>query len=597
MAWQETLQRIVSSNETFRLTVEETIELYNDASLHQLMAVAHHRRCLHNPSNEVTYLVDRNINYTNVCTINCQFCSFYRPPGHEETYTQSYDEIHDRIHELEAIGGSRILMQGGVNPALEFDWYIDLIKALRERHPTIDLDCFSPIEIEGIADKTSSFTLANNHNSKNNLDLTFAAEKTVNTVVHIKSEYVQNYQSDPLLDFFWGPNGSRGDRTQIATGSGVIISSDGYIVTNNHVIEDASKISVTLNDGRELIAECLGTDPNTDLALLKVDQKNLVFAEFGNSDNVKLGDWVLAVGNPFNLTSTVTAGIVSAKARNINILSRNSKESIFPLESFIQTDAAVNPGNSGGALVNPEGVLIGINTAIASKTGSYTGYSFAIPSNITLKVVNDLKNYGLVQRAFIGVIIQEVTQQVMDEFNLPNTNGVLVSGLSDGGAAYEAGIKTDDIILKVENIGVNGVPELQEQIGKYKPGDVVTVIIQRKGEKKIIEVKLRNNKGTTEIIDKNKLEKESSLYGAVFEELNNESLKYYNINSGIKIVSLKKGEFKDIGIKQGFIITHIDKKAVKTINDFKNIIENKKSSILIEGIYPNGLKGYFVLDI
>jgi Do/DeqQ family serine protease len=452
-------------------------------------------------------------------------------------------------------------------------------------------------EIEEIPEKISSFTQTNNNNSKNNLDFTLAAEKTVNTVVHIKSEYIQNYQSDPLLDFFWGPNGSRGDRTQIATGSGVIISSDGYIVTNNHVIEDASKISVTLNDGRELIAECLGNDPNTDLALLKVDQKNLVFAEFGNSDDVKLGDWVLAVGNPFNLTSTVTAGIVSAKARNINILRRNSKESIFPLESFIQTDAAVNPGNSGGALVNPAGVLIGINTAIASKTGSYSGYSFAIPSNITLKVVNDLKNYGLVQRAFIGVIIADVTQQIMDEFNLPNTDGVLVSDLSDGGAAYEAGIKVDDIILKVENIGVNGVPELQEQIGKYKPGDKITVIIQRKREKKIIEVILRNNKGTTEIIDKNKLERESSLYGAVFEELSKESLRYLNINSGIKVVSIKKGEFRDIGIKQGFIITHIDKSAVTTTNDLKNIIKNKKSSTLIEGIYPNGLKGYFVLDL
>ena len=361
------------------------------------------------------------------------------------------------------------------------------------------------IEIEQIPKKETSFALTNNSNTSNNLDFTHAAEKTVNTVVHIKSEYGQNYQSDPLLDFFWGPNGSRGNRTQVATGSGVIISSDGYIVTNNHVIEDASNIYVTLNDGRELIAECLGTDPNTDLALLKVDQKKLVFAEFGNSDDVKLGDWVLAVGNPFNLTSTVTAGIVSAKARNINILRRNSKESIFPLESFIQTDAAVNPGNSGGALVNPDGVLIGINTAIASKTGSYSGYSFAIPSNITLKVVNDLKNYGLVQRAFIGVVIEDVTQKVMNKFNLANTNGVLINGLSDGGAAYDAEIKVDDIILKVENIEVNGVPELQEQIGKYKPGDNVKVIIQRKGEKKIIEVKLRNYKGTTEIIDKNKL--------------------------------------------------------------------------------------------
>ena len=452
------------------------------------------------------------------------------------------------------------------------------------------------IEVEKIPEKESSFSLTNNSNSSKNLDFTVAAEKTVNTVVHIKSEYGQIYQSDPLLDFFWGPNGSRGNRTQIASGSGVIISSDGYIVTNNHVIEDASTISVTLNDGRELIAECLGTDPNTDLALLKVDEKDLVFAEFGNSDNVKLGDWVLAVGNPFNLTSTVTAGIVSAKARNINILRRNSKESIFPLESFIQTDAAVNPGNSGGALVNPDGVLIGINTAIASKTGSYSGYSFAIPSNITLKVVNDLKNYGLVQRAFIGVIIEDVTQKIMDEFNLPNTKGVLVSGLSNGGAANEAGIKVDDVILKVENIEVNDVPELQEQIGKHKPGDNVKIIIQRKGDKKVIEVKLRNNKGTTEIIDKNKLEKESSLYGAIFEDLNKESLKYFNISSGIKVVSIKNGKFKEIGLKQGFIITHIDKISVKTTNDFKKIIENKKKSTLIEGVYSNGLKGYFVID-
>ena len=452
-------------------------------------------------------------------------------------------------------------------------------------------------EIEEVSEKKTSFALTSNSNSTYNLDFTVAAQKTVNTVVHIKSEYGQNYQSDPLLDFFWGPNGTRGDRTQIATGSGVIISSDGYIVTNNHVIEDASSISVTLNDGRELIAECLGNDPNTDLALLKVDQKDLVFAEFGNSDDVKIGDWVLAVGNPFNLTSTVTAGIVSAKARNINILRRSSKESIFPLESFIQTDAAVNPGNSGGALVNPDGVLIGINTAIASKTGSYSGYSFAIPSNITLKVVNDLKNYGLVQRAFIGVIIEDVTQKVMDKFKLPNTKGVLVSGLSDGGAAYEAGINDDDVILKVENIDVNDVPELQEQIGNYKPGDNVKIIIYRKGEKKIINIKLRNNNGTTEIIDKNKFDRKSSLYGAIFENLNKESLKYFDLFSGIKVKSIKKGKFKDIGIKQGFIVTHIDKNAVKTTDDLKNFIQNKKSSILIEGIYPNGLKGYFVLDI
>lgn len=348
---------------------------------------------------------------------------------------------------------------------------------------------------------TQSFKLIKNkYPISNDLDFTIAAEKTVNAVVHIKSEYSNNYDSDPLMDYFLGPNENYSKKSQISAGSGVLISSDGYIVTNNHVVEGSSKLLVILNDGRELNAEIIGADPNTDLALLKIKEINLSFAKFGNSDEVKLGDWVLAVGNPFNLTSTVTAGIVSAKARNINILRRNSSEkNIFPLESFIQTDAAVNPGNSGGALVNPDGLLVGINTAIASRTGSYSGYSFAIPSNIALKVVNDLKNYGEVQRAFIGVIIQDVTQFVMDDLNLENTNGVLVSGLSIGGAAKEAGIEINDIILKVEQINVNDVPELQEQIAKYKPGDVVNLIIQRDGTNKTVKIKLRNDKGTIEI--------------------------------------------------------------------------------------------------
>jgi S1-C subfamily serine protease len=348
---------------------------------------------------------------------------------------------------------------------------------------------------------TQSFKLIKNkYPISNDLDFTIAAEKTVNAVVHIKSEYSNSYDSDPLMDYFLGPNENYSKKSQISAGSGVLISSDGYIVTNNHVVEGSSKLLVILNDGRELNAEIIGADPNTDLALLKIKEINLSFAKFGNSDEVKLGDWVLAVGNPFNLTSTVTAGIVSAKARNINILRRNSSEkNIFPLESFIQTDAAVNPGNSGGALVNPDGLLVGINTAIASRTGSYSGYSFAIPSNIALKVVNDLKNYGEVQRAFIGVIIQDVTQFVMDDLNLENTNGVLVSGLSIGGAAKEAGIEINDIILKVEQINVNDVPELQEQIAKYKPGDVVNLIIQRDGTNKTVKIKLRNDKGTIEI--------------------------------------------------------------------------------------------------
>ena len=317
------------------------------------------------------------------------------------------------------------------------------------------------------------------------------------------------------------------------------------------------------------------------------------YTEFGNSDDVQLGDWVLAVGNPFNLTSTVTAGIVSAKARNINILRNSTKDNFFPLESFIQTDAAVNPGNSGGALVTPEGLLIGINTAIASKTGSYSGYSFAIPSNIALKVVNDLKSYGMVQRAFIGVVIQDVTQQVMNELDLQNTEGVLVNGLSDGGAAYDAGIEVNDVILKVENINVNDVPELQEQIGKFKPGDKVKLIIKRNGETQLIEVTLRNQSGNTSIVDKRKIEAEATIHGAKLIDIEQTELESLNISSGVKIESINKGKMQEAGLKKGFIITHIDKQPIKSKKQLIKTLNNKKGGVLIEGKYPNGIKGYF----
>ncbi len=425
------------------------------------------------------------------------------------------------------------------------------------------------------------------------MDFTEAAQKTVNSVVHIMSEYKQSYHSDPLMDFFWGPGGSRGSRAQVATGSGVVISDDGYIVTNNHVIDDADKISITLNDGRELNAELIGTDPSTDLALLKIEENNLSFSSFGNSDNVQLGDWVLAVGNPFNLTSTVTAGIVSAKARSINILRRNANENIFPLESFIQTDAAVNPGNSGGALVDPTGKLIGINTAIASKTGSYSGYSFAIPSNIALKVVNDLKSYGMVQRAFIGVVIQDVSQNTMDELELLDTKGVLVTGLSSDGAAIDAGIEVNDVILKVESTAVNDVPELQEQIGRFKPGDIVNLVVRRNNENKLIRVELRNESGNTEIFNKREVEKESTIHGALFIDIDLKTMKRLRLNGGVKVQAIENGKLKDAGLKTGFIVTHIDKKSITSTEQLINILEDKEGGVLIEGIYSDGTKGYF----
>ena len=450
------------------------------------------------------------------------------------------------------------------------------------------------VEDENDFEQKSSLVNYNTLNPiNNNLDFTIAAEKTVNAVVHIESEYDSEYHSDPLLDFFWGPNGSRGYRPQIATGSGVIISDNGYIITNNHVIEEANKIQITLNDGRELTAKLIGADKGTDLALLKVDENNLPYTEFGNSDEVEIGDWVLAVGNPFNLTSTVTAGIVSAKARSINILRGDVSNNVFPLESFIQTDAAVNPGNSGGALVSPDGSLIGINTAIASNTGSYSGYSFAIPSNLALKIVNDLKNYGTVQRAFIGVIIKDIDQDLVNSLNLPNTNGVYVSNLSEDGAAKVAGILPGDIILKVDNKEVNNVPELQEQIGRFRPGDKVNIIIRRNDETLLKDIVLRNQNGDTKLLDKIKLSDKNSIYGASFKTISYEEKIALKIKNGVKIQSITNGKLKSAGLKNGFIITHINKESVKSAEEVVNLLKNKDGGILIEGVYSNGVKGYF----
>jgi Do/DeqQ family serine protease len=450
-------------------------------------------------------------------------------------------------------------------------------------------------EIEKNSFKTVN---TNPYNNKENstLDFTSAAEKTVNSVVHIQSKFTAQQQSDPLIEFFWGPNPNN-QNPQIATGSGVIISNDGYIVTNNHVIDNADEIAITLNDGRELNATLIGTDPGTDIALLKINDNNLPYTEFGNSDEVEIGDWVLAVGNPFNLTSTVTAGIVSAKARNINLLTGDRNNNVFPLESFIQTDAAVNPGNSGGALVSPNGLLVGINTAIASQTGSYSGYSFAVPSNLVLKVVNDIKSYGMVQRAFIGVVIQDVDQKTMNSMKLPNTNGVFVRELSEGGAAKEAGIKENDVILKVDNVEVNDVPELQEQIGRFRPGDKVNVIVRRNNENKLIEVVLRNQSGNTKLVNKKNLEKKASIYGATFLEAEETEMRKLKIKNGVKIHSLSKGKLQEAGLKPGFIITHLDKKPVYKTSELLEAFKKNNGGILIEGVYVNGVKGYYGFGI
>ena len=306
------------------------------------------------------------------------------------------------------------------------------------------------------------------------VDFTQAAERSVEAVVHVKTKYYRQQYVDPFYHFFFGRPQQSQQPSAMASGSGVILSNDGYIVTNNHVIEDANEIEVVLNDKRSFAAQLIGTDPNTDLALLKIEATNLPTIEIGNSDDLRVGEWVLAVGNPFNLTSTVTAGIVSAKARSINILNSDMK-----IESFIQTDAAVNPGNSGGALVNTQGQLVGINTAIASQTGSYAGYAFAIPTAIMQKVVADLRQYGTVQRALLGIRMLDITQQVKDQLSLESMEGVYVGEVISGSAADKAGMKAGDVIVQVDGRPINASSQLQEQIGRKNPGDQITILVRR----------------------------------------------------------------------------------------------------------------------
>ncbi len=417
-----------------------------------------------------------------------------------------------------------------------------------------------------------------------------ASESTVPAVVHVTTTYGATTSNNdlyynPFRDFFWGDRGFRSPEPAQSSGSGVIITDDGYIVTNNHVVANSDKVEVTLNDKRTLEAKVIGTDPSTDLALLKVDEKSLPYIPYGNSDNVKVGEWVLAVGNPFNLTSTVTAGIVSAKARNIHIL----PDQQFPIESFIQTDAAVNPGNSGGALVNTTGELIGINTAIASSTGSYSGYSFAIPVNMVKKVVDDLLEYGNVQRGFIGVNIRDIDSKLANEKGISNLKGVYVAGTVADGAAAEAGILEGDIITKVGEVSINSSPELQEQVGRYRPGDKIDITFIRSGKEKKAPVVLRNKDGNTDLV-KNEI---VSLLGAEFQPVSAEEKSRLGIKGGVKISKLNSGKFRSAGIREGFIIETIDNKDVLGTEDVLTTLKNKKGGVLIEGIYPNGVRAYY----
>lgn len=417
------------------------------------------------------------------------------------------------------------------------------------------------------------------------MDFTGAAESSVHAVVHVKTTEFRQAQVNPLYEYFFGITPESSTRPVMGFGSGVIISSDGYIVTNNHVIDGSDEIEVTLNDRRNFKAKLVGADPTTDLALLKIDEKGLPVVEYGSSDNLQLGEWVLAVGNPYNLTSTVTAGIVSAKARNINILRDN-----FSIESFIQTDAAVNPGNSGGALVNTSGKLIGINTAIASRTGNYTGYSFAIPVSIVRKVVSDLMEFGEVQRALLGVSIVDVTSELAEKEGLDDTKGVYVADLSENGAAREAGIKPGDVIISINDFKVNTVTELQEQVSKYRPKDNVKVLLKRKGDLKQFDVILRNMEGNTDIVKTSEI---VEILGATFETLSSEEKSEYGIANGIRITSLKPGKLMKVGVKKGFIVIAINKKPVNSVKDISDILQGVDGGVMVEGIYEDGSKSIY----
>lgn len=424
-------------------------------------------------------------------------------------------------------------------------------------------------------------------------DFVEVSELVTPTVVHIltlvEQKQMEQIPMDPFGFFRQLPQGP-----QSGSGSGVIISSDGYIVTNNHVIDNASKIKVVLNDKRQYDATLIGRDPNTDMALIRIDEKNLPFAVVGNSDEVKVGQWVLAVGNPFNLNSTVTAGIVSAKGRNLNLLRDPSRpESQYSIESFIQTDAAVNPGNSGGALVSSEGKLIGINTAIASTTGQYAGYAFAVPSNLMRKIIDDLLKYGEVQRGFIGVQIQDVTAELADKEGLKDVKGVFVSKFSENSAAQDAGIKEGDVIISIDDVVVNTVSELQEQIGKRSPGNKVKVVVVRNGAEKMFMVTLRNRDGKTSIDVKEKVETNKVL-DTEFESVSRQDRLNLHITNGVRVKRVgEKSVLKKHGVPNGFIITVINKIPMSTVADVKKALEGTRGGVLIEGLTPDGTKGYY----
>ncbi|MCH5235075.1 MAG: trypsin-like peptidase domain-containing protein [Muribaculaceae bacterium] len=461
----------------------------------------------------------------------------------------------------------------------------------------------------------SQFIRTASHPASFETDFTVAAESTVNEVVCIKS-YATPRQSqyggggyDPfgMFDFFFGPQERQQQRrqqqqqsrepVQTGLGSGVILSEDGYIVTNNHVIDGAEKLEVLLNDNSTYEATVIGTDEATDLALIKIDASGLSAITFGDSEAVKIGEWVLAVGNPFGFNSTVTAGIVSAKARSLNQNSRNGRMGI---ESFIQTDAALNPGNSGGALVNLKGELIGINSAIYSNTGSYSGFSFAIPTSIVKKVMVDLMQYGTVQRAVLGCSVTELDAKLAKEKDITAVKaGLLVRDVNDRSTAMELGLQENDVITAINGVEVTNFAQLVEQLSKYRPGDQISVTYYRNNKKETKSGTLRNTQGSTTITKKG----EFSDMGVAFMKVSDETKKKLGISSGVSVAGIKNGPFKDAGVKDGFVITEINGMSVNSVDDVEKIYnqimksDDEDKVMFLTGLYPSGRKYYYAVNL
>lgn len=433
------------------------------------------------------------------------------------------------------------------------------------------------------------------------LNFVHAAKLSTASVVHIRTSYLGNRAQNaenPFEDFYrryFGEPAPRRDNSQPysrGSGSGVVFTGDGYIVTNNHVIEGADEIEVLLNDNRTYMAEVVGVDPTTDLAVIKIEENGLAPIVWGDSDDIQIGEWVLAVGNPYEFRSTVTAGIVSAKARNINILRSRNPRSNLSIEAFIQTDAAVNPGNSGGALVNLKGELVGINTAIASPTGTFAGYSFAVPVTLVRKVAGDLVEFGTVQRALLGVSIVTVNAELSEQEDLGVLKGIYVANVQDNSSAEDAGIEVGDVIVAVDGREVNSVSELQEQVALNRPGDRVDVTYLRDGQRKTTQATLKNSFGTVEVVA---ADAESfSTEGATFVELTDDEKEALQIENGVRLKELGAGKWRESRVREGFVIVKINKNPIRTLDDLKDAVsQSSREGMLIEGYYPDGEKAFY----